>query len=142
MGFLPDAPSKSAVVGENLRCTSRGCDQFTLATFVALLITCSVIALVHARGRGSESPWNAEHISQLPSEVREAVMRLCGHIPVAEHYFATYFQNARLIKLHFEHFRCAGHPLFCNQSGCLHQEYILKDGRYRLLKSFYGAGND
>jgi len=97
---------------------------------------------VHARGRGSESPWNAEHISQLPSEVREAVMRLCGHIPVAEHYFATYFQNARLIKLHFEHFRCAGHPLFCNQSGCLHQEYILKDGRYRLLKSFYGAGND
>ena len=117
---------------------------FHLATFSALLIACAFTASVHARsvGHGSEDPWNSEHISQLPPEVREAVMRLCGHSPLAAHYFTTYSQNSRLIKLHFEHFRCEGHPSFCNQSGCLHQEYILKDGRYRLLRSFYGQGND
>jgi hypothetical protein len=99
---------------------------------------------VYARssGHSSENPWNAEHINQLPPEVREAVMHMCGHMPLTEHYFATYFQNSQLIKLHFEHFRCDGHPSFCNQSGCLHQEYILQNGRYRLLRSFYGRGND
>src|SRR5262249_10350643 len=69
----------------------------------------ATVAKVYARSvsHGSEDPWN---VSQLPPEVREAVMHLCGHLPSAEHYFATYFQNSRLIKLHFEHLRCEGHP--------------------------------
>lgn len=111
---------------------------------LAALLTIGYIASVHARGGGhsSEDPWNAEHISRLPPEVRDAVMRLCGHSPSAAHYFALYSQNSRLLKLHFEHFRCEGRPSLCNQSGCLHQEYILMNGRYRLLRSFYAPGND
>jgi hypothetical protein len=117
---------------------------FRLAALAVLLAPCGYTASVHARsgGRGGEDRWNPEHISQLPSEVRDAVVHLCGHSPLAEHNFATYFQNSRLIKLHFEHLRCDGHALFCNQSGCLHQEYISTGGQYRLLRSFYGAGND
>ena len=45
-------------------------------------------------------------------------------------------------RLHFEHFHCVGHATFCNQSGCLHQEYALENGRYRLVRSFYASGND
>jgi hypothetical protein len=52
------------------------------------------------------------------------------------------FPNARVIKLHYEHFRCDGRALFCNQSGCLHQEYVSTDGHYRLLRTFYTPGND
>ena len=38
------------------------------ATFAALLTTCAFAASVYARSvsHGSEDPWNAEHISQLP----------------------------------------------------------------------------
>jgi hypothetical protein len=117
--------------------------RFNLATF-AVLFACASTASVHARsgGHSGEDRWNPEHIGQLPSEVRDAVLRLCGHSPLAEHNFATYLQNSRLIKLHFEHLRCDAHPPFCNQSGCLHQEYILTGGRYRLLRSFYGQRND
>lgn len=96
-----------------------------------------------ARGRaGSEDRWNPEHINQLPAEVRNAVLRMCGHQPVAEHYFATYFDHSRLIKLHFEHFRCEGDAPLCSQSSCLHQEYVLSGGHYRLLRSFYGPEGD
>ena len=110
---------------------------------VALLSANTYTTSADARGgMGAEDPWNPEHIRQLPTEVRDAVMRMCAHVPRAEHYFATYFQNSRLIKLHFENFRCEGGAPFCNQSGCLHQEYILSGGHYRLLKSFYGPRDD
>ena len=69
-------------------------------------------------------------------------MHMCSQSPRAEHYFATYLQNSRLIKLHFEHLRCDGGAPLCNQSGCLHQEYISTGGHYRLLRSFYGPDND
>jgi hypothetical protein len=109
----------------------------------AVLLAASQPASTYARGPvGGEDQWNPEHISQLPAEVRSAVMRMCVHPPVAEHYFATYFQDSRLIKLHFEHFRCAGSGPFCNQTGCLHQEYGLTGGRYQLLKSFYAPPSD
>ena len=91
--------------------------------------------------RPKDPPWNPEHITQLPAEVRNAVVAMCPQTPSAGHYFATYFHDQ--IKLHFEHFHCekAGSG-FCNGSQCLHQVYKLTGGHYRLAKSFYGAGND
>jgi hypothetical protein len=86
----------------------------------------------------SEDRWNPEHINQLPAEVRNAITRMCGESSRAEHYFATYFQNSRLIVLHFEHFRCGGRGALCNQAGCLHQVYVSTGGCYRLLRSYYG----
>ena len=111
--------------------------RLCLAALAALLST-SASTSAHAR----EDIWNPEHISQLPAEVRGAVMHMCGHPPLAAHYFATYFDNSRMIKLHFEHFRCDGGLPFCNQSGCLHQKYVLTGGQYRLLRSFYAPSSD
>src|SRR6266478_4531292 len=96
-----------------------------------------------ARGGGStpDHPWNPEHISQLPAEVRNAVSHLCGPSLRAAHYFATYSENSRFLNLHFEHSQCQSQRV-CTQAGCLHQVYVLSGGRYRLLKSYYGPGND
>ena len=96
-----------------------------------------------ARGGGStpDHPWNPEHISQLPAEVRNAVSHLCGPSLRAAHYFATYSENSRFLNLHFEHSQCQSQRV-CTQAGCLHQVYVLTKGRYRLLRSYYGPGSD
>lgn len=111
---------------------------------LALLLICTwQTSLAFARGSqvAHDDPWNAEHISQLPTEIRNAVNRMCGEPPRAAHYFATYFQNSQLIKLHFEHFRC-DEKTFCTGAGCLHQEYISTGRHYRLLRSYYGRNDD
>ena len=77
-----------------------------------------------------------------PPEVRNAVIRMCGNPPRAGHYFATYFDNSRLIKLHFEHLHCDEQATFCKGAICLHQEYVSAGGHYRLLKSYYGSNSD
>ena len=100
----------------------------------------------HAFGRGSQvghdDPWNPEHIDHLPLEVRNAVTHLCGSPPRAAHYFATYLDNSRTIRLHFEHLHCGNGGEFCSSAGCLHQEYVTKGGPYRLIKSYYGRKDD
>jgi hypothetical protein len=98
----------------------------------------------HARGAGTahEHAWNPEHISGLPPEVRAGIARVCGPHAHAEHYFATFFDHAQRIKLHFEHAHCRDDQPMCNSSGCLHQEYLLTGSHYRLLRSYYGQGND
>jgi hypothetical protein len=47
----------------------------------------------------------------------------CAEIPPrAGHYFVTYIDNSRLMKLHFEHLLCDGQPMFCSDGSSLHQE--------------------
>ena len=89
-----------------------------------------------------DHPWNPEHIAQLPKEVRTTLARVCISPPHAGHYFATYFENSRLISLHYEHVRCQARSALCTQAGCLHEVYTLDGTRYRLLRSYYGPGND
>ena len=87
-----------------------------------------------ARGSqvGHDDPWNSERIDRLPPEVRSAVTHM------AAHYFATYFDNSRLIRLHFEHLHCDEQAKFCRGTSCLRQEYISTGGHYRLMRNYYG----
>lgn len=89
-----------------------------------------------------DPPWNPDHIDHLPQEVRRAVLAMCPKSPSAAHYFATYTQDSQHINLHFEKLHCEQGPAFCTAAGCLHQVYALAAGRYHLVKSFYGSGND
>jgi hypothetical protein len=112
--------------------------------FIAAGMLLSLIGqLSPAIARGSagtgDHPWNPEHINQLPAEVRKNISHLCGPSLRAAHYFATYSENSRFLNLHFEHSQC---QKVCTQMGCLHQVYALTNGRYRLLKSYYGPEND
>jgi hypothetical protein len=99
-----------------------------------------------AFARGSQvshdDPWNSEHIDRLPPEVRSAVIQMCGSAPRAAHYFATYSDHSRVIRLHFEHLHCGAQTNFCHGDDCLHEEYVSSGGHYRLIKSYYGRGND
>ncbi len=97
-----------------------------------------------ARGSqvGHEDLWNSERIDRLPPEVRSAVTRMCGNAARAAHYFATFFDNSRLIKLHFEHLHCDEQARFCRGTSCLRQEYISTGGHYRLQRSYYGRDDD
>ena len=114
----------------------------TVAAGSLLLFTSAPHALALGSQVGHDDPWNPEHINQLPLEVRDAVAQMCGSSPRAAHYFATYLDNSHIIKLHFEHFHCGEGGAFCRGDSCLHQEYISRGGQYRLIKSYYGRGND
>jgi len=89
-----------------------------------------------------DDPWNPEHVERLPPEVRNVVFHMCRAPPHAGHYFATYLDNSRFMKLHFEHLHCDGLARFCRGDSCLHQEYVSTGGHYRLMKSYYGRNND
>lgn len=112
---------------------------------IAILIVLFGFADRPAIARGSQvghdDPWNSEHIERLPLEVRNAVIHMCGD-PRAGHYFATYFDNAHVIILHFEHLHCDEPVKFCKGGDCLHREYMSTGGRYRLIRSYYGRNND
>ena len=116
--------------------------QIVLAAALLSLVGHGSAAVARGSQVSHDPPWNPEHISQLPKEIRQALFRLCGETALAAHYFATYSDNSRLINLHFEHFHCQAQQALCTQAGCLHQVYGLGGGRYRLLRSYYGPGND
>lgn len=113
-----------------------------IAVGILVSFICHMPLAVARGGMGAaDPPWNSEHINQLPAEVRNAVSHLCGPSLRAAHYFATYSENLRFLNLHFEHSQCQSQKV-CTQAGCLHQIYVLSGGHYRLLKSYYGPGND
>jgi hypothetical protein len=108
---------------------------------LGLLATVSLASPAFARGGGlhSEDRWNSQHIDGLPAEVRNAVARMCAGSR-AEHQFTGYFQNSRVLVLHFEHLRC-GNRGFCTQAGCLHQVYTSTNGHYRLSRTYRASDN-
>jgi hypothetical protein len=113
------------------------------AMAAAILIVSLANSLAYARGSyaGHDDPWNLERINRLPREVRNVVIHICAD-PRAGHYFATYFDNSHLIKLHFEYLHCDERVTFCRGGSCLQQEYISTGGRYRLMRSYYRRNND
>lgn len=109
---------------------------------VVLLLICSETGSF-ARGRiGHDDPLNSDRIDRLPPEIRTAVIRMCRDPPRASHYFATYIDNSRVVKLHFEGLRCKGQATFCREYACLRQEYVSTGGHYQLKKSYYGHNGD
>jgi len=71
----------------------------------ALLLTCSQ-SLAKGGSYHMEDRYNPQHIDSLPSEIRDALNRLCG-TPRALHPFAQYSDNLQTVVLHYEHFYCS-----------------------------------
>jgi hypothetical protein len=112
------------------------------AGIVLLVISNQPLAFALGSQVLHDDPWNLERVERLPPEVRNAVIRMCRDPPRAGHYFATYFDNSRLMRLHFEHLHCGEQATFCRGDSCLRQDYISTGGHYRLMKSYYGRNND
>jgi hypothetical protein len=113
------------------------------AAGIVLALLCNP-APAFARGSqvAHDDPWNPEHIERLPPDIRNVVIGMCRDHAHAGHYFAVYFDNSHLMKLHFEHLNCDGQAAFCRGDSCLHQDYASAGGHYRLIRSYYGRGND
>ena len=67
---------------------------------------------------------------------------MCGVIPHAAHYFATYVDHAKIIKLHFEHLNCEGSHIYRQADRCLHEEFRLIGSHYQLARNYYGRCDD
>jgi hypothetical protein len=106
-----------------------------LCAFAALLLTSNQSSAKGGNVR-SEDRYNPEHIQGLPSKIRNAIMQRC-RTPRALHAFWDYHDGPKGIVLHFEHFYCEGGGTVCGPSGCLHQVYVVRNGRYILLRSYY-----
>jgi hypothetical protein len=102
--------------------------------FLAVL-SISGPALAKGGSYHSEDRYNPEHITELPPDVRAQIESECPD-PRALHAFAAYKAQGGIL-LHYEHFYCQGHNVFCNASGCLHQMFVPSDGRYKLERSYY-----
>jgi hypothetical protein len=108
---------------------------------IGLLATASLASPAFARGTLHllDPAWNPEHIRGLPAEVRNALAHMCGETSQAEHQFASYSQNLRILVLHFEHLRCGNRGKLCTQAGCLHQVYTSTGGRYRVSRTYHAS---
>ena len=113
-----------------------------VAGILLLLLANQPRAFARGSQIGHDDPWNSERIDRLPPEARSAVNRMCGNAARAAHYFATYFDNSRLIKLHFEYLHCDEQAHFCRGTSCLRQEYTSTRGHYRLMRNYYGRDDD
>ena len=113
----------------------------SLCVFAAMLMLSSQ-ASAKAGNYRTDDRYNPEHINGLPLKVREKILRECS-TPRAMHTFATYSENMERVVLHYEHFYCNPYQTFCKPSGeCLHQVYVSRGGRYKLIRSYYGAPPD
>ena len=110
--------------------------------FLLLLVLCAQSGALARGGFSHDDPWNPEHIDRLPPEIRNSVIHMCSERPSAAHYFATYLDNARIIRLHFEHFDCEGRQIFRDADRCLHEEFELSHSHYRLIRSYYARCDD
>ena len=117
--------------------------KFALIAVGLLATSISQASPAFARGGVHllDPPLNPQHINRLPAEVRNALAHMCRGAQ-AEHQFAAYSQNSQVLVLHFEYFRCGNGRATCTRAGCLHQVYTRTDGRYRLLRSYYGPEGD
>ena len=89
-----------------------------------------------------DDPWNPDHVDRLPVDVRNAVLRICGGQGRAAHYFATYLNHARTVRLHYENLRCNGEQSFRRGDSCLHEEFVALGTHYRLAKHYYARCDD
>ncbi|HBP84642.1 MAG: hypothetical protein CL533_21785 [Afipia sp.] len=115
-----------------------------------LLATCLLIEVAFFQGLavalGSSSshdePWNPDHIDRLPPDVRNVLLHSCRGRIQAAHYFATYLDHARTVRLHFENLRCDGEQRFKRRDSCLHEEFVAFGAGHRLMKRYYAPCND
>ena len=97
--------------------------------------------IAEAKAKGgtylTDPPYNPQHISSLPPEIRAVVYASCNE-PRALHTFAEYRDNLRIVTLHFERLLCGTSEFRCSASGCLHEVFTLTgSGRYQLTHRYY-----
>jgi hypothetical protein len=108
---------------------------------LVLFLIVSFLGQSNALARGSlpaqDTGWNRDHIERLPSDVRYALLRMCRDRPIASRYFATYLNQSKIVRLHFEDLQCEGGYEFRVGRDCLREEFVAVGSHYRLARTYY-----
>jgi len=112
------------------------------ATCILLLVLSAESSAVARGGFPHDEPWSSGRIDRLPPEIRNAVLRMCRVRPTAAQYFATYVDNSRIVKLHFEDFNCEEPRMHREVDRCLREEFVRSDSHYRLTRTYYDRYGD
>jgi hypothetical protein len=140
----PAMQSFQAVAVGPMRVKHKGIDMASLnirmvqMAAIGLLLTFNTTAAFSRAVGTAHDRWNDAHIHQLPQDIKNDIGRTCGAPRRAEHDFATFSQNGRMIVLNFEHLRCDNSAAACIHSGCLRQVYVESGGHYRRVRSYFG----
>jgi hypothetical protein len=114
-------------------------DRFATLTLAMTAIIACCITEAKAKGGSyqKDEPYNPQHISSLPPEIRAFVYASCDE-PRALHSFAEYRDNLRVVTLHFERLLCGTSEFRCSASGCLREVFAqTPSGRYKLTRRYY-----
>jgi hypothetical protein len=111
------------------RCTMRVASFWLIcATILGFVSACQAEPLAPF-----DPPFSSERIDRLPRQIRQAVLHRCRMHPEAGHYFATYDHASSVVHLNFSSFQCSVAPKPCNNSGCLHETYVRRHGKFVLV---------
>jgi len=113
-----------------------------LTAFASLVIF--TIATVSAQGgvQTKEDFYTKQHVERLPADIRNSLKLLesaCGAQATAAHYFSTTIDvgGLQFRLLHFENFACADRTAVCRPNGCLHEVFLISNGRSKRVFRAY-----
>lgn len=115
-----------------------------LGWFLLALLALPLISSGGADARGGigrENPWAADHLTDLPRDIRSSITSQYPSCEPAraKHGFARYLitpgAHPDFVALHFELFGCSDRTAICTSTGCLHQVYAATRAGYRLVYS-------
>jgi len=110
----------------------------TLLLAVCLLLCSEHPAVSRSSAGGKDHPWNPDHISTLPFEVREYIAGICKGPPSAQHEFATYSPYEKRWRINLEYLQCDGRPSeYRRGNQCLDVDFIDVGSRFRLAGKQY-----
>jgi hypothetical protein len=101
--------------------------------YLCFAILASISPANGAAVAAADPPWSAERIERLPQEIRQAVVSRCGPGAEAEHYFATYDNDSKVVRLDYSLLRCD------RPQRLLQQTFTKSHGRYVLTGSNFEA---
>jgi hypothetical protein len=105
---------------------------------VSLLLCSEPAALSKGSAVNHDAPWNSEHVSNLPIEIRQYIAGICKGPPSAMHDFATYSPHEHRWRINLEYLRCNGlSGEYRQNTQCLDVDFVEVGSHFKLRSKHY-----
>ncbi len=102
------------------------------------LMACGALPVdARSGGLGHDDPLNSEHITVLPSEVRQYIAGICKGPARAQHDFATYLPSEKRWRINLEYLQCQGLGEFRHGNQCLNVDFVGDGTHFHLARKAY-----